>query len=275
MKFSILVPTHNIDKKLLKRCIMSINNQVTKYGQPYRDFEIIVSCDRKDFKLVNKITHSKTAVRKKITIVDEPNVSKSRNACLKEAQGDWIVWCDYDDYLQPFALETLEDNINKEQNCNCFCFKANILGKELSYTKQMVDNYIGSRYIPLLSSRLNNNMYKIPEVLWRKCISRKFLEDNKIVFDNTIVLYDDWYFHNIICYYLSDVYKIDKALYNYVVNDKGLSSNSEENNKRNYIFEVKAKVEEKLREAVPFYNTRFQVVRNSMNEYCIEFCRSV
>ena len=278
MRFSILVPSYRTEVHLIKRCIESIRNQKTKYGQPFYDMEIIVSCGKQTLEYPETFKYLKSIKGLggiKLVEVDHPNVSKSRNACLDLAQGDWIVWCDSDDTLQPFALDTLEDYIiSLGHKYDCFCYKANIYGEKLDYAKSMIDNYVGDYVFTDLCSS-NEHFFKVPEVLWRKCIKRQFIVNNNIRFDDEIKLYDDWYFHNLLCLRLSKAYKIDKALYNYFIRENSLSTESEKENKRTYIYRVRDKVWEKLKPFIGNSETYLQMYSQRLDDYCDKFVEGI
>lgn len=276
MRFSILIPVHKTPFELMKRCINSLCNQKTHYGQPFSDFEVIIVFDGncKEHKTLEEYFSSQYTGAKFIT-KEKGNVSQARNCALDSAQGDWILWCDSDDAYQPFALQELEDLIKKKgKEYDCFVYKANILNSTaLNYAHTMVDNYVGDyEYKDLTTS--NKDYFKVTEVLWRKCIKRKFLVDNNLRFNDQIVLYDDWYFHVMLCMKLNKAYKLDKALYNYYIREDSLSTKSEKENKRSYIYKIRDLIHEKL-DKEPLVCGLSEIYRQRIDEYCDNFVKGI
>ena len=80
-KVSVVVPVYNADR-WIQECLDSIKSQT------YRDIELIV--------------------------VDDPNgtgAAAARNRGLDRATGEYIVFCDADDYLEPDAIRVMVDAI--------------------------------------------------------------------------------------------------------------------------------------------------------------------
>lgn len=104
MKYSVIIPVYNAEKTL-SRCIDSIVHQ------PFTDYEIILINDGsvdKSLEVCN--TYSKKYDR--IVVVDKMNggASSARNAGLDIAQGDYILFADSDDYVEPNYFEQLESH---------------------------------------------------------------------------------------------------------------------------------------------------------------------
>ena len=94
-KISIIVPVYNA-RKTLDRCIRSLLEQT------HRDLEILLVNDgSKDNSL--EICRDYARQDDRIRIIDKPNggVSSARNAGLEAATGDFIMFCDSDDFAYP------------------------------------------------------------------------------------------------------------------------------------------------------------------------------
>tara|TARA_B100000963_G_C22627629_1_gene673224 strand:- start:1117 stop:2022 length:906 start_codon:yes stop_codon:yes gene_type:complete len=104
--FSIIIPTYN-QGNFLEKCINSCLNQT------YKNFEIVIidnnSTDiTQDIlkKYENKIIFQK--------IDNDGIISKSRNAALKIAKGNWLALLDSDDYFSPTKLEEANKAIKQK-----------------------------------------------------------------------------------------------------------------------------------------------------------------
>lgn len=126
-KISVIVPVYNMEK-YLKRCIDSI------LLQSFSDFEIILVNDgSKDAS--GDICDSYALSDSRIRVIHKENggVSAARNAALDIASGEYITFCDSDDYLEKDCLETLYKNIEEKSvdvvsyNFNVICDKSIML----------------------------------------------------------------------------------------------------------------------------------------------------
>lgn len=98
-KVSIIIPCYNVEKKLIERCLSSINSQT------YTDYEVILVDDGSEpayREILDEIKYSCNNL--KIYHQDNQGVSAARNNGLKDAQGEYIVFVDADDYLIPDYL---------------------------------------------------------------------------------------------------------------------------------------------------------------------------
>ena len=116
-KISIIVPVYNVDK-YLKRCVDSLLKQT------YENIEIILVNDcspDNSAQIISEYEMSDSRV-KGITQPQNMGVSAARNRGLEEASGEWIAFCDGDDwYLPEFCEEMLksaEENGSDFVICN-------------------------------------------------------------------------------------------------------------------------------------------------------------
>ena len=97
---SVCIPTFN-RKEFLFRAVKSVLNQT------YKNFEIVVVDDGSDFdvqlELQNKFKDNRIKVFR-----NEKNKGRpfSRNRCIKESCGEYILWLDDDDFLEPETLRS-------------------------------------------------------------------------------------------------------------------------------------------------------------------------
>lgn len=103
MKFSVIVPAHN-EQEVIAKALSSIRQQT------FKDYELIVVCD--------SCTDNTKAIAEsyeaKIIEVNVHSSGAARNAGLDAAQGDWILFCDADDwYLHEYALEILAERVGR------------------------------------------------------------------------------------------------------------------------------------------------------------------
>ena len=106
MKISIVIPVYNVEKYVV-RCLNSILNQ------SFQDFEVILVNDAStdgSLKIVEKYAQSD---KRFVVISHERNMGQmwTRKTGYSRAKGEYIIFCDSDDYLLPDALQVLYDEI--------------------------------------------------------------------------------------------------------------------------------------------------------------------
>jgi len=103
MMFSVIIPAHN-SASYIHKCIESISLQ------QFRDFELIVVCDR-----CNDETEDIARMHKaKTECVNYGRDGLARDKGLEMAQGDWILFCDDDDwFMHEYCFNQLADEIKK------------------------------------------------------------------------------------------------------------------------------------------------------------------
>ena len=116
MKLSIIVPIYNV-AAYLRKCVDSL------LAQDISDYEIILvddgSTDNSGAiadEILNAFRLSPLASRLDMRVIHQQNagLSAARNTGIQAAQGDYIMFVDSDDYLQPNVLGTLMGQVERE-----------------------------------------------------------------------------------------------------------------------------------------------------------------
>lgn len=105
--FSIICPVYNVDS-YIRGCVESITEQ----GFPY--IEIILVNDGSTDKTA-RICDEYAASSENVRVIHKENggLSEARNAGLSTAEGEYILFVDGDDYIEPGSLAALEAAIAK------------------------------------------------------------------------------------------------------------------------------------------------------------------
>lgn len=107
MRFSIIVPVYN-SQKYLRKCLDSVVSQI------YRNYEIILvddgSTDRS-----SDICDTYAKKNDNVKVIHKKNQGQiaARTDGVKKAEGEYIVFADSDDTLEPNALEVLNKKIEQ------------------------------------------------------------------------------------------------------------------------------------------------------------------
>lgn len=104
MKFSVIIPAHN-EQAVISRALSSIE------AQSFKDYEVIVVCDA----CTDNTKEIAELYGSKVIQIDAHSSGAARNAGLDNANGEWILFCDADDwYLHEYVFEMLADKVGRE-----------------------------------------------------------------------------------------------------------------------------------------------------------------
>lgn len=109
-KISIVIPVYNADK-YIDRCMKSI------YSQNFPDFEIIFINDASSdgsLEVLKKYASSDDRIRIIDKHINEGQMSARRDG-YSVAQGDYIMFVDSDDFIEPDTLNSLYDKIEESR----------------------------------------------------------------------------------------------------------------------------------------------------------------
>ena len=104
---TIIIPIYNTEK-YLDKCLESVRNQT------YEDIEIVMIDDGSTDKS-NDIAKKYVDVDRRFKLISQKNkgVSAARNKGLDISKGDYILFVDSDDWIEPHMVEILVRDINK------------------------------------------------------------------------------------------------------------------------------------------------------------------
>lgn len=218
---SIIVPAYNCIKSL-ECCVGSIRQQT------YTSFELILVDDGSadgSGELCDKFAAEDTRIR----VIHKPNggVSSARNAGIDAVTGEYITFCDSDDYLEPDYLETLVQAAEANPDCgHIWCCFQTVTGYQkenaapnYTYAKSLL-RYTLQEYMSL------HEMWLDAEP-WNKLYRTDIVQTAKVRFPEDLSLGEDWLFN--LAYIDASanekIVVVTKPLYNYMRgNDESLDS---------------------------------------------------
>lgn len=215
---SIIVPVYNAKDRLAKMIDSLLN-------QTYPNKEIILIDDGstdgsadlcEDYK--NKYPDIVRAIHK-----ENEGVAVARNVGLDCARGEYIAWCDSDDYMNPDMLERLYDEMQKN-NADIVMEYFNVIQDGKEYLPELPDKkciYANENFIRVFDNFYNNKR-GITTVLWNK-LYRKKLFDHVRFMEN--VTYEDKRIMHHLMNEAGTIVYLNSWGYNYVLNDQGITRN--------------------------------------------------
>ena len=197
-KFSIIVPVYNVEN-YIKKCLDSI------FNQSYKDFEVIVVNDgTKD--------NSMDIVKKyDVTIINQKNqgLSEARNAGVKKAIGDYLIFVDSDDYIENDLLKNINKSLDNNPEVVRYQAKDIIEDKVIEYNEKEFSGLDGSEAFKQITT------YHYVEPAWLYAVKREYYLKNKFSFKKG-AYHEDFGLTPLIVFKSSKVNSINYCGYCYV-----------------------------------------------------------
>ena len=221
---SVIIPIYNAEK-YIKKCLDSI------IYSSYRDLEIICVNDGSlDSSIDILMDYKRKDPRIKVINQENAGVSSARNAGLMRALGEYIVFCDADDWISPDMFgQFIHVGSNADMVvCNIY----NVKGEDCTVQKHAygcakLNNRedIRNRIIRSLLTP-NDDSASLLQGVWNKLYRRSIINKYDLHFEESISYAEDWLF-NIAYFINSDVIAfIEEALYYHRISLKQSLSNS-------------------------------------------------
>ena len=214
-KISIIVPIYNTEK-FLDKCLNSLVNQT------YKNIEIILIDDGSTDNSLNIcLDYQKKDSR--VIVLKQKNLGKSisRNNGINKSSGNYIMFVDSDDYIEPNMCEIMINTIKKYNvdivRCNYRFINNKIVEDNknfISCNKILKKNEIKEIINQMITGEVGS-------YIWLLIIKKSIIKDNKIIFNPKIHLMNDKPFTINLLLNINSLVQINDILYNYVRNDNG------------------------------------------------------
>ncbi len=223
MKFSILVPVYNVEK-YLEQCVDSLLNQTYK-----GDYEIILVDDGStdsSGKICDKFAENNSD---KVKIIHKENGghTSARLEAIKNATGDYCLFCDSDDFVENNLLKTINDILNENPDTDMVMYSFSYYENDKKKPRSIsvwkgTETFEGNE-----KKKLYNLLLTTPYInsLWTKAIKTEFLKNDPIdynILKNKDIAEDAYIVSNFITT-CKKIVNINKPLYNYRINQEGIS----------------------------------------------------
>lgn len=219
MRFSIIVPVYNVEE-YLGRCVDSLRAQ----DYPADQMELILVDDgSRDHSGEMCDVFAKEDPRIRVIHKENGGLSSARNAGLDQASGDYVIFADSDDYLEPTACQVLEQVIRQYQSPDAVVYDGwEERGNQASHIWRIPGTErackTGPEYIRDRYRQTNMNVEA-----WLYCYKRSFLEEGKLRFREGI-LHEDVEFTPRVLLKAKSVAETPKQLYHYVIRENSIST---------------------------------------------------
>ena len=216
---SFIIPTYNKDNDTIKRCLDSI---------PLRDDVQVLVIDDHSPCYYNEKGNLKTEKISKLPYFNNPCVEyfflpknegpgKARNYALIKAEGEWILFCDADDYYEKSMLLDLMKT-SSETDADVIFFGYNkVVGSKSEFCGY--GKCCDSVLLQKIEDKDNFWMELFP---WQRMVRRSFIQENHLNFENLYLSEDRLFCIKQVA--LSDkLFVYNRPVYNYVQYEESLS----------------------------------------------------
>lgn len=236
---SIIVPIYNIER-YVEHCLNSIINQT------YKNIEILLIND-------GSIDNSPIICKKfmdtdnRVRVIKKENggLSSARNAGIEEAQGQYLVFVDGDDYIHPDFVKSLLFAA-EESNADIAVCGIQVVDEHSCQSQVLATGGKYKAYNPLknetLDSKLVEKLYYENRkygfwyvVAWNKIYKSEIFEELR--YDEGKIYEDEFIFHKIIRK-SRRVRFIPDELYYYVQRGNGITSEKKDNERFCFLTEI-------------------------------------
>ena len=264
-KISVIVPVYNT-KSELPKCLKSICNQT------YTNLEIICIDDGStdgSSQIVDEFAQKDNRI--KVIHKNNSGESNARNTGIKIATGEYIAFCDCDDWIdknmyEVLAQELTNEDINmvcsgwyRETNSLCEEIKNELPVSTQAFTRDELLKYLYMR-----------DSYRGFAYMWNKLYKRQLLEDkhnNLISFKEELCLGGDVLYLAEVALNVKKAKYIDKAFYHYYQRDESGCHTKDVNRLRDWIKAYEMVLlrfeEEHIDEGIMAYVKRFLAYHSS------------
>lgn len=203
-KISIIMPVYNKEKYVAK-AIESVLNQTME------DWELLIIDDGSNDSSYEVCSRYKDS-RIKVIHVNNGGVSRARNIGLEIATGEYITFVDGDDQIDSVYLEKLI--IDDAEMVISGLIRKNILGQTVNEVLPFFEGKILSvEFIrTFYQHELENGIYGF---VAGKVVKRSIIEDNRIRFDESMSLAEDYDFFLKVYQCITEIFFVRESFYYY------------------------------------------------------------
>lgn len=220
-KVSVIIPIYNVEQ-YIEHCARTL------FEQTLQDIEFIFidDCSTDKSVIILKKILRDYPTRENQVIIKMHNVNKGvsyvRNEGLKIANGEYVAYCDSDDWVNQDMYEKLYNEAKRVNADVCYC-DFNVVNNEF-LTYRTVDCCTNK------TDFLKKYICEGLTVLWNMLVKQSLYKKHHIQCIEGITYCEDFWLSILIFYYAKKIVKISEPLYNY--NQMNLSSLLHTNNEK-------------------------------------------
>lgn len=225
-KVSIIVPVYKVPEKYLRACVESC------CGQTLKEIEVILVDDGSPDQC-GTVCDEYAAKDARIKVIHEQNagLSAARNTGFLSAGGEWIMFVDGDDWIEPEMCKCMyrlgtEENVQLVM-CGIMKDYGHSSEKYTFYIREKTYRGIECKWLQQQLLVYNGNI----AVAYAKLIRRSYLAQNGILHDEKLRQGAEGLEFNLRMFEIMEsALFIDRSFYHYVYNENSISASHDERN---------------------------------------------
>lgn len=206
---SFIIPAYNAEN-VIKQCLDSILLDIKRSNL----FCEIIIIENGSTDSTYKVIENRYLLNENIVLIQsEKGASKARNAGIKIAKGNYMIFVDADDLWLPGSLEYIEDNC-KEKNCDLLICSFIKNGRVIRHDYMSLDSIIEKDEL----SDCRAWMLKRPTLrmtVWAKVYRSDIIRNNSILFDESLSFSEDSEFIIRYTKFCKKIMIVNKPIYQY------------------------------------------------------------
>ena len=238
---SIIIPSYNVENYIAKGIESCLN-------QSYKNIEIIIVDDGSIDNTIKVI--EKYLDDKRLTLIKKANsgVSATRNIGIKNSNGQYCLFLDSDDWLEPNAIERLVSltDGSKLIACNYNNYVNGKYCKVNEYKEKIISNKKALEYASKREYHLDSACCKLFDL--------NIIKNNHIYFDETITNIEDGLFVFEYLHYIKRVEYLNESLWIVNKREGSVTSSAFNENRLTCLRAIKKMLND--------YDNSFEVYRN-------------
>lgn len=206
MKISVIIPVYN-SELFLEKCIKSVLNQ------SYTNWEIIAVDDgSNDNSYVILKKYALLDERIKVYYQENLGPGFARNKAMEHITGEYVVFLDSDDYINPYYFRELNNCVNE--------YQADVVFIDVIQEKPNGD-FIKNQAMSVYKNETKNTLIryqltgKLPWGGCRKVVKTSLIKEHEIIYTNDTVG-EEALFSFEVLYHAEKISFIDRICYHYV-----------------------------------------------------------
>ena len=215
MKISVIVPVYNVSAYIVN-CLKSIEQQ--DYSEPFECIIVDDCGNDNSMELVNEFVRNYhgNIIFKIVEHQQNRGLSAARNTGIKNAQGEYVLFVDSDDELNPNCLTRLSTPIGKERYDFVFAnYEAICSWTDMNLPLQLSEG-------PIYGQQNIADCYHCGwfSMAWNKLIRKDCITDNALYFVENLIHEDELWTFQLACV-ADSMYVVNDRTYKYYIRGVG------------------------------------------------------
>ena len=210
-EISVLIPVYNTEN-YIEKCLTSL------FSNTFADkceFIIVNDCSTDNsIEIINKTIKYFQNLEKSIILHNHTKnrgLAAVRNTSMSLAHGKYILFVDSDDWVEKTYIESLYNKIT-ESNADCVICGFFSEFERSKKTKIIIPPRTKNEWKYIYTDLLSGRM---PAYMWNKIFKKSIVDENKIMWQEGLNLWEDFYFVAQFFFYANTILTVNKPLYHY------------------------------------------------------------